>query len=128
MINYIGHGNMGRLGLHIEFQHRTDVNALDERDKLADSYFQVACNVVGRYNYQAVPVLRKAWLTKRAAAGAVSAVMSTISQPWDPPMRGQDYMNDLLTGGYDYSTLIPESGPIPITARLGSAPLCFNAL
>ena len=29
--------------------------------------------------------------------------MATINQPWQPPMRGQDYFNDLLTGGYDYA-------------------------
>jgi len=32
------------------------------------------------------------------------ALMATINQPWQPPMRGQDYFNDLLTGGYNYAT------------------------
>lgn len=41
---------------------------------------------------------------KAENGGAIATLMSTINQPWNPPMRGQDYMNDLLIGGYDYST------------------------
>jgi hypothetical protein len=45
----------------------------------------------------------EAWLRK-SGGGAVATLMSTISQPWNPPMVGQDYCNDLLTGGYNYGT------------------------
>ena len=56
----------------------------------------------------------------------MAAVMSTISQPWDPPMRGQDYMNDLLTGGYDYDANPGEGiNTDHGKARLGS--IVFNA-
>ncbi len=41
------------------------------------------------------------WL-KKENGGAIATLMSTVLQPWAPPMAAQDYMNDLLTGGYDY--------------------------
>ncbi|HNO70941.1 MAG TPA: T9SS type A sorting domain-containing protein, partial [Bacteroidia bacterium] len=44
----------------------------------------------------------EAWLRK-VNGGAVATLMATINQPWVPPMIGQDYMNDLLVGGYTYS-------------------------
>lgn len=46
----------------------------------------------------------EAWLraTKNGQpTGAVSTVMSTMSQPWNPPMCGQDEMIRLLTGAED---------------------------
>ena len=34
----------------------------------------------------------------------------SISQPWQPPMRGQDYFADLLIGGYDYDAHPGQNG------------------
>jgi hypothetical protein len=50
----------------------------------------------------------EAWL-KKENGGAVMCLAATINQPWTPPMRGQDYFNDLLTGGYNYAAS-PGSG------------------
>lgn len=43
------------------------------------------------------------WM-KAPHGGAVATLMSSISQPWEPPMRGQDYFYDILSGGYNYDT------------------------
>ena len=42
--------------------------------------------------------------------GAVATLMSSISQPWNPPMRGQDYFYDILSGGYDYDADSTSNG------------------
>ena len=42
--------------------------------------------------------------------GAVATLMSSISQPWNPPMRGQDYFYDILSGGYEYETDSTSNG------------------
>lgn len=49
------------------------------------------------------------WLNARHG-GAVTTLMSSINQPWNPPMRGQDYFYDILTGGYSYSDDTTSSG------------------
>jgi hypothetical protein len=41
------------------------------------------------------------WLRKENG-GAVITWMSTMDQPWTPPMRGQDYFYDILIGGFAY--------------------------
>ena len=33
--------------------------------------------------------------------GAIATIMSTINQSWNPPMRGQDEMNDILTEAHE---------------------------
>ena len=42
--------------------------------------------------------------------GAVATLMSSINQPWEPPMRGQDYFYDILSGGYDYDNDTTSNG------------------
>lgn len=49
------------------------------------------------------------WL-KAKHGGAVATLMSSINQPWNPPMRGQDYFYDILSGGYDYDTDSTSNG------------------
>jgi hypothetical protein len=122
VINYSGHGEVRGwispdLGFNIDH-----VNNLTNGSNLP-FIFSVAC-VVGLYS-GSKDCFAEAWLRKQNG-GAVSALMSTVYQPWDPPMRGQDYMNDLLTGGYDYSTN-PGIGTNTDhgKARLGS--IVFNA-
>ncbi len=96
VINYTGHGIHD--GWATTGMNNTAVNALTNGSK-TPIIFSVAC-VVGQYNTQTC--FAEVWLRKQNG-GAVAAVMSTIYQPWLPPMRGQDYMNDLLTGGYNYT-------------------------
>ena len=49
------------------------------------------------------------WLNARHG-GAVTTLMSSINQPWNPPMRGQDYFYDILTGGYNYDNDTTSNG------------------
>jgi len=102
VINYCGHGSMiswGSTGFN-----NTYVNSLNNGNMLP-FIFSVAC-VNGAF--QSGECFAEAWL-KKQNGGAIMTLMSTINQPWDPPMRGQDYFNDLLTGGYNYDTN-PGSG------------------
>ncbi|MBE0639564.1 MAG: T9SS type A sorting domain-containing protein [Bacteroidales bacterium] len=97
IINYCGHGSMTSWGT-TGFSN-TNVNQLTNGDMLP-FIFSVAC-VNGAFH--SGECFAEAWL-KKENGGAVLTLMATINQPWQPPMRGQDYFNDLLTGGYDYAT------------------------
>ncbi len=97
VINYSGHGSNTSWGT--SGFSSTDVNNLTNGSKLP-IIFSVAC-VNGAFHQGTS--FSESWLRKNNG-GAVAALMSTINQPWNPPMRGQDYFNDLLTGGYNYST------------------------
>jgi hypothetical protein len=96
VINYTGHGSETAF-VTTGFSN-SDVGALTNEGKYP-FIFSVAC-VNGSFN--AKTCFAEAWLRK-ANGGAVATIMSTINQPWQPPMRGQDYMNDLLVGGHTYS-------------------------
>ena len=100
--NYCGHGSNTQW-VTSGFNN-SDVGQLTNGDKLP-ILFSVAC-VNGAFH--SGECFAEAWL-KKENGGAVIALMATINQPWQPPMRGQDYFNDILTGGYDYSSN-PGSG------------------
>ena len=120
VINYTGHGRVTAwvtTGYNIN-----DVYALSNGEKLP-IIFSTAC-VVGLYSYEE-ECFAEAWLRKQNG-GAVSALMATINQPWVPPMRGQDYMNDLLTGGYDYATN-PGTGISTSHGKTRVGSIAFNA-
>ncbi len=102
ILNYCGHGSMTSWG-STGFSN-SNVAQLNNGDMLP-FIFSVACN---NGEFQSGECFAEAWL-KKENGGAIMTLMSTISQPWDPPMRGQDYYNDILTGGYDYTTN-PGSG------------------
>ncbi len=97
VINYCGHGSMTSWG-STGFSN-SNVNQLSNGDMLP-FIFSVAC-VNGAFH--SGECFAEAWL-KKENGGAIMTLMSTINQPWDPPMRGQDYCNDVLTGGYDYNS------------------------
>jgi len=103
VINYVGHGN------HNSWSssgfNNSDINNLSNGNKLP-IIFSVAC-LNGTF-HETNTSFAETWLRKQNG-GAVASLMATINQPWVPPMRGQDYMNDLLTGGYNYSSN-PGSG------------------
>ncbi len=103
IINYIGHGSQTSWG-STGFSN-TNVNQLTNGDMLP-FIFSVAC-VNGAF-HSSGDCFAEAWLRKENG-GAVMTLMATINQPWDPPMRGQDYFNDLIVGGYDYASN-PGSG------------------
>lgn len=98
LINYTGHG------YYQEFSTprftNSNVNSLMNSGRLP-LVISVAC-LVGHLNYSS-DCFAEAWL-KKTDGGAVAGWFSSISQPWIPPMRGQDYFNDILIGGYDYET------------------------
>ena len=96
-INYCGHGSMTSW-VTTGFSN-SNVNQLNNGDMLP-FIFSVAC-VNGAFH--SGECFAEAWL-KNENGGAVMTLMATINQPWQPPMRGQDYFNDILTGGYDYTS------------------------
>jgi len=97
IINYCGHGSMTSWG-STGFSN-SNISTLSNGDMLP-FIFSIAC-VNGAFH--SGECFAEAWL-KKENGGAVMTLMATINQPWDPPMRGQDYFNDLLTGGYNYTS------------------------
>lgn len=101
IINYCNHGSPTSWGV---FSYdNDDVNALVNDYKLP-FVISVACSN-GQYDYQRTLCFAETWL--RATnnqngnpTGAVGGMFSYISQPWIPPMYGQDEMIDILTESY----------------------------
>ena len=83
----------------------SNVNSLTNGDKLP-FIFSVSC-VIG--SFQSPTCFAEAWLQK-SGGGAIAMIGSTINQSWNPPMLGQDYMNDLLVGGYTYANNTSHPG------------------
>ncbi len=123
VINYTGHGSpsgWGSSGFSI-----SNVNNLANGSKLP-FIVSVACNN-GDFHQTSGDCFAEAWL-KKENAGAVMFLGATISQPWDPPMRGQDYFMDILIGGYDYSAHSGQSGINTTERRTTIGSIVFNGL
>ncbi len=103
IINYCGHGNEYSWGTS-EFSNSNIAN-LSNGNKLP-FIFSVAC---ANGAFHSGECFGEAWL-KKENGGAIIALMSSINQPWAPPMRGEDYFNDILTGGYDYDNYPSQNG------------------
>jgi hypothetical protein len=96
-INYCGHGSATSwvtTGFNV-----SNVNAL-VNDNMLPFIVSVAC-VNG--NFVSQTCFAEAWLrsvneTTNNPAGAIAMYASTINQGWNPPMRGQDEVTDLLVG------------------------------
>lgn len=99
IINYTGHGSTTSWGSS-GFSNN-DVNDLINGGKLP-FIWSVAC-VNG--NFVNNTCFAEAWMratnTDGEPTGAVATLMSTINQSWDPPMHGQDEMNDIFTEQYE---------------------------
>lgn len=121
IINYCGHGSMTSWG-STGFSN-SNIAALSNGDQLP-IIFSVAC-VNGEFH--SGECFAEAWL-KKENGGAVATMMSTINQPWDPPMRGQDYFNDILIGGYDYSAHPGQNGITTTEGRSTIGAIAFNGL
>lgn len=94
VINYCGHGDYN-LFATTGFNN-TNVTQLTNYEKLP-FIFSVAC-VNG--NYVNKLCFAEVWLRATLGGkptGAVGALMSTINQPWDPPMCAQDEFARVLT-------------------------------
>jgi hypothetical protein len=121
-INYCGHGSATSWG-STGFSN-SHVNNLTNGSKLP-FIFSVAC-VNGAFQNSS-DCFAEAWL-KKENGGAIVTLMATINQPWDPPMRGQDYFNDVIIGGYDY-TAHPGQNGINTTEQRSTLGACvFNGL
>ena len=98
IINYCGHG--GTTSWVSSGFNNNNVNNLTNAGKLP-FIFSVACVNGNFVNYTC---FAEAWLRATdngEPAGAMATLMSTINQSWNPPMRGQDAMNDILTEAYE---------------------------
>jgi len=97
IINYCNHGSETSWGV---FNYsNSNVNALTNDNKLP-IVWSVAC-LNGKYDYYQ-PCFAETWLratnnSNGTPTGAIGGMFSYISQPWVPPMYGQDEMVDVLT-------------------------------
>jgi hypothetical protein len=121
IINYTGHGS--NTSWSTTGYSNSHIAGLTNGEKLP-VIFSVAC-VNGAFH--SGTCFAEAWLRKENG-GAVVALMATINQPWNPPMRGQDYFNDLLTGGYDYTSYPGQNGISTSELRTTIGSAVFNGL
>ena len=96
IVNYCNHGNITLWGV---FSYsNSNVNALTNDYKLP-YIISVAC-LNGKYDHSG-PCFAETWMraTNNSTGnptGAIGGMFSYISQPWQPPMYGQDEMVDIL--------------------------------
>ncbi len=121
VINYCGHGS--ETSWVTTGFGNSHVNALTNGDALP-VIFSVAC--MNGVFHRTGTCFAESWLRKKNG-GAVAALMATINQPWQPPMRGQDYFNDLLIGGYDYA-VNPGNGTSTFEGRTSIGSIVLNGL
>ena len=119
IINYCGHGSM--TSWSSSGFNNSHVNMLTNGEKLP-FIISVAC-VNGAFDDG--ECFAEAWL-KKDGGGAVGMYAATINQSWDPPMRGQDYINDLLIGGYDYALFAGQNGITTDVQKTTYGAMCFN--
>lgn len=119
VINYCGHGSMTSWGS--SGFGNSHISSLTNGDMLP-FIISVACN---NGEFQSGECFAEAWLHKEDG-GAIGMYASTIGQSWDPPMRGQDYFNDLLIGGYDYSLYTGQNGITTDVQKQTFGSACFN--
>jgi hypothetical protein len=120
IINYTGHGTITgwtTTGLKSE-----DVANLANGDRLP-LIFAVACKN-GLFNEQN-DCFAETWM-KSKNGGAVGMLAASINQPWDPPMRGQDYFSDILIGGFDYDSYDKQVGINTSEQRITFGSVVFN--
>ena len=105
IINYTNHGFETGWGANASgyiYYTNSHVNALTNDNKLP-FIWSVAC-LCGQYDYTS-DCFAEAWMNATNSStgeptGAIGALMSYISQPWNPPMYGQDECVDILVESY----------------------------
>lgn len=95
IINYCNHGSVTSWG--VANYSNSNVNALTN-DNMLPIVWSVAC-LNGKFNEDC---FGEAWLratdnSNGTPTGAIGGMFSWISQPWQPPMYGQDEMVNILT-------------------------------
>jgi hypothetical protein len=101
IINYCNHGNITLWGVFN--YNNSQVNALTNDYKLP-YIISVAC-LNGKYDNNG-DCFAEAWMratnnSNGNPTGAIGGMFSYISQPWQPPMYGQDEMVDILVESYN---------------------------
>ena len=96
IINYCNHGS--QTGWGVANYSNSHVNALTN-DYMWPINWSVAC-LTGQFNYGS-ECFAEAWMrasnnTTGVPTGAIGGMFSWMSQPWIPPMYGQDEMVDVL--------------------------------
>ena len=120
IINYANHGQETAWGANSSgyvYYANSHVNALTNDNKLP-FIFSVAC-LVGKYDYSSGDCFAEAWMNATNGSnptGAIGTLMSYISQPWIPPMWGQDNCIDILT---EQSNTKRTFGGISINGLMG---------
>ncbi len=104
IVNYCNHGSETSWG--VAGYSTSNVNALTN-DNMLPIVWSVAC-LNGKFNYGGAngECFAEAWMratdnSTGAPTGAIGGMFSWISQPWQPPMYGQDEMVDILTGWHN---------------------------
>ena len=97
IINYCNHGDVTLWGVA---NYSTSNVAALTNDGMLPVVWSVAC-LNGKFDYGTC--FAESWLRAKnnstgAPTGAVAGMFSFVSQPWIPPMYGQDEMVDILTG------------------------------
>ena len=119
IINYANHGQETAWGANSSgyvYYANSHVNALTNENKLP-FVFSVAC-LVGKYDHSS-DCFAEAWMNatnNNNPTGAIGTLMSYISQPWIPPMWGQDNCIDILT---EQSNTRRTFGGISINGLMG---------
>lgn len=121
VINYCGHGSPTSWG-STGFSN-SNVASLTNGD-MTPWIVSVACN---NGDFHTGTCFAEAWLRKDGG-GAVMFLGASISQPWNPPMRGQDYFADMYIGGYDYSAHPGQNGINTTEGRTTLGAIIFNGL
>ena len=97
IINYCNHGSETSWG--VANYSNSNVNALTN-DNMLPIVWSVAC-LNGKFNY-GTDCFAEAWMrainnSNGTPTGAIGGMFSWMSQPWTPPMYGQDEMVAILT-------------------------------
>ena len=121
VINYTGHGSPTSWGTS-GFSN-SNVATLVNAEKLP-VVISVACN---NGDFHTGECFAEAW-AKKEGGGSIMFLGATISQPWAPPMRGQDYFMDIMTGGYDYELYPDQNGISTFEGRSTVGSFIFNGL
>jgi hypothetical protein len=121
VINYCGHGSPTSWG-STGFSN-SNVASLTNGD-MTPWIVSVACN---NGDFHTGTCFAEAW-QRKDGGGSVMFLGASISQPWNPPMRGQDYFADMFTGGYDYSAHAGQNGISTTEGRTTLGAIIFNGL
>ena len=97
VINYTGHGSTNAWSTS-----GFNTNSVGQLTNVGKWPFIISVACVNG-NFVGTTCFAEGWLRAEHngdPAGAVATLMSTINQSWNPPMRGQDEMADILTEVY----------------------------